>query len=123
MMPLAIYQVIDGKVVTILVSNGFCQLKKDTREHLTSSLTNSMFERVDPAYAGKLAKQGAAFTNHESKYDVVYRSNDVDGKADTIAHVVISKCHHLAPVAHRHAACRAHSIFLSPHLLHFAIIQ
>lgn len=87
MMPLAIYQVIDGKVVTILVSDGFCQLKKDTREHLTSSLTNSMFERVDPAYAGKLAKQGAAFTNHESKYDVVYRSNDVDGKS-TLIHAV-----------------------------------
>lgn len=87
MMPLAIYQVIDGKVVTILVSDGFCQLKKDSREHLTSSLTNSMFKRVDPAYAGKLAKQYAAFTNHESKYDVIYCSNDVDGKS-TLIHAV-----------------------------------
>lgn len=65
---LAVYQVIDEKVVTILVSDGFFQLKKDTREHLTRSLTNSMFERVDPADAGMLAKQGAAFANHESEW-------------------------------------------------------
>lgn len=46
-MALAVYQLLDEKVVTVLVSDGFCQLRQDTREHLVSALDHSMFERVD----------------------------------------------------------------------------
>jgi hypothetical protein len=45
---LVIYQVIDGKVFTVLVSDGFCRARKDTREHLVRVLDDSMFERVHP---------------------------------------------------------------------------
>ncbi|MGI6057131.1 MAG: EAL domain-containing protein [Bilifractor sp.] len=79
-MPFAIYQVVDGNVVTVLVSDGFCDMRKDNREHLVSALDLSMFERVDKQDAGMLAKLGKKFANHEGSYDIVYRSSDENGK-------------------------------------------
>ena len=80
-MALAVYQLIDEKVVTVLVSDGFCQLRHDTREHLVSALDHSMFERVDEADAGMLAAKGNAFAHHQSStYDVVYRTRSEKGE-------------------------------------------
>lgn len=71
-MALAVYQVVDRKVVTVLVSDGFCKMRSDTREHLTSALDSSMFDRVDERDAGMLAQKGKEFANHEAPYDVFY---------------------------------------------------
>ena len=73
-MPLAVYQLVEGQPVTVLVSNGFCALRKETRAHLTQSLNDSMFERVDPRDTGKLAQLGREFAAHACSYDVVFRS-------------------------------------------------
>lgn len=76
---LAVYQVIDGRVVTVLVSDGMCRARKDTREHLIHALDYSMFERVHPEDVGKLANLGKEFARHERPYDSVFRASDEEG--------------------------------------------
>ena len=76
---LAVYQVIDSRVVTVLVSDGMCRARKDTREHLIHALDSSMFERVHPEDAGKLAVLGQEFARHERPYDSVFRASDEEG--------------------------------------------
>ncbi|MCH4013778.1 MAG: bifunctional diguanylate cyclase/phosphodiesterase [Solobacterium sp.] len=78
-MAFAVYQAVDGKAVTVLVSDGFCAMCNDTRKHLMSALDQSMFERVDPRDAGMLAQLGREFTEHRKPYDIVYRSSDETG--------------------------------------------
>jgi diguanylate cyclase (GGDEF)-like protein len=82
--PMAVYQSIDGKAVTVLVSDGFCALHKDSREHMVSALNQSMFERVDQRDAGMLAELGRKFAEHEKPYDVVYRAFDESGHKKTL---------------------------------------
>ncbi len=76
---MAIYQVIDGKVMTVLVSDGFCRARKDMREHLARALDDSMFERIYPEDAGKLAMLGEEFARHQKPYNNIFRACDEDG--------------------------------------------
>lgn len=78
-MSLAVYQVIDGEVVTVLVSDGFCRMWRDTREHLIHALDHSMFEQVVLEDAGRLAALGKKFANHETPYDCLFRVSDKAG--------------------------------------------
>ena len=71
---MAIYDYVDGKVVTILVSDGLCAMKQMERDDLTRRFTESMFNLVHPDDAGRLEQQGAAFAKQEAGYDVVSRA-------------------------------------------------
>lgn len=71
---LAAYQLVDGKILTLLVTDGFCQLANRGRVLLTHSLDSDMFGRVHPDDVERLAKLGYEFANKEGIYDVVYRS-------------------------------------------------
>ena len=53
--PMAIYEYIDDKVITLLVSDGFCEMKGIAREELEQKLTDSMFEMVHPNDAGRIS--------------------------------------------------------------------
>lgn len=72
--PLAFYSYQDGKVVTDLVSDGYCQMVGFKRDRLTALLDNSMFSRVHPDDAGRLASIGERFARKQCKYDVLYRT-------------------------------------------------
>ncbi|MGM9910850.1 MAG: EAL domain-containing protein [Lacticaseibacillus absianus] len=52
--PLGIYQVVDGKTRTLLVSDQLCQLMGMSREELVKSFNDNMFAYVHPADIGKL---------------------------------------------------------------------
>ena len=53
--PLGIYQVVNGKTRTLLVSDQLCQLMGMTREELVKSFNDNMFAYVHPADIGKLS--------------------------------------------------------------------
>ncbi len=73
-LPLAVYDYVDGKVVTVLVSDGLCKMKHMERDELVLRFTDSMFNLVHPDDAGKLARLGDAFAKKEAGYDVLYRT-------------------------------------------------
>lgn len=78
--PMALYRKIDGKITAVLVTDGLCKMMKARREQLLSVLNNSLFERVHPDDAPRLARIVDEFSNHLCGYDVIYRSKyDLDG--------------------------------------------
>ncbi|GHV98037.1 sensor domain-containing phosphodiesterase [Lactobacillus nasalidis] len=71
---MAIYQVIDGKIKTLLVTDKLCEMLKISREDLVANLDKSMFGFVHPDDVGRMAYFGKKFAAHsDEKYDVFYR--------------------------------------------------
>lgn len=71
---LAAYQYVSGKIHTLLVSDGLCQLAGRKRSDLTEHFNNDMFGCVHPDDVEFLAKLGYEFAIKESAYDVIYRT-------------------------------------------------
>ena len=72
-------QYIDGKVVPLLVSDGFCRLVDMEREKALEWFAKGQFERLHPDDVGKVARVSQGFIEHSSAYDVVFRSLHSDG--------------------------------------------
>ena len=78
-LPFVYYQLLDGKVVPILLSDGFCNQIESDRETLMKTLCSGMFEGMHPDDAGRVARISMAFAHHESEYDVFFRFRHRDG--------------------------------------------
>ncbi len=77
--PMVFYQFIDGKVVPLLVSDGFCRLVELDREKTMKWLIGGQFERIHPDDAGKVAHVSDDFAHHRSGYNVLFRARHADG--------------------------------------------
>lgn len=79
--PIAIVydQLIDGKVVPLLVSDGFCNLVGMDREHAMAWFLEGQFERIHPDDVGRVAHVSVEFANHRSGYDLAFRTRHEDG--------------------------------------------
>lgn len=67
-------QYIDGKVVPLLVSDGFCELVGMDRASAMAWFSNGQFERIHPDDVGNVASVSKGFINHSCGYDVIFRS-------------------------------------------------
>ena len=72
-------QLIDGKVVPLLVSDGFCDQVGMDREHAMAWFLEGQFERIHPDDVGRVAHVSVEFANHRSGYDLAFRTRHVDG--------------------------------------------
>ncbi len=72
-------QYIDGKVVPLLVSDGFCQLVGKPRDMAMAWFAESQFERVHPDDVGSLKRISDAFARHEGDYNMLFRARHPDG--------------------------------------------
>lgn len=72
-------QLINGKVVPLLVSDGFCDLVGMDREHAMAWFLEGQFERIHPDDVGRVAHVSVEFANHRSEYDLVFRTRHEDG--------------------------------------------
>ncbi len=72
-------QLIDGKVVPLLVSDGFCELVGMDREHALAWFSVGQFERIHPDDVGRVAHVSSEFANHRSGYDLIFRAKHPDG--------------------------------------------
>ena len=78
---LAVYQSINGRVYTLLVSDGMCRFTELVRSELIRRLDQDMFSYVHPDDVEMLANLGYEFITKECVYDVVYRTR-LAGTAD-----------------------------------------
>ena len=75
--PFAVYQFIDKRVVTILLSDGFCELfGYDSRSDAVYDMNNNMYKDTHPDDAARIADAAFRFATEGSRYDVVYRTKD-----------------------------------------------
>lgn len=85
---LAVYQYIQGRVVTLLVSEGMCRMFGATRAELIRHMDEDMFGCVHPDDQEMLVSLGYNFATKESPYDVIYRTRLFGREDYRTVHVV-----------------------------------
>ena len=78
-LPLVIDQLVDDKVVPLLVSDGFCRLVGMDRKTTMKWFRKSMFERIHPDDVGYVVRVSDDFAHHRSGYNVIFRSRRDSG--------------------------------------------
>ena len=77
-MPFAIYQFIDHRVVTLILSDGFCELcGYDDRAAAYHDMDHDMYKDTHPDDAARIADAAYRFATEGGKYEVIYRTKDV----------------------------------------------
>ena len=72
--PMAVYQFIDRRVVTLVLSAGFCTLFDLDREEAYDLMDNDMYRDTHPDDVVRIADAAFHFATEDSEYNVVYRS-------------------------------------------------
>ena len=86
--PLAVYQFVAGKVVTLLVSDGMCEFMGQERDTLVNHYDQDMFGGVHPDDREMLANLGGRFAVKEGPYDIVYRDHAIGREGYRYVHTV-----------------------------------
>ena len=82
--PFAVYQFIDERVVTILLSDGFMELFGFTdREDTCRLMDTDMYRDADPDDIARIADAALRFATEGGRYDVIYRSK-IEGEYHVI---------------------------------------
>ena len=85
--PLAIYQFIDKRVVTLILSNGFCEVfGYEDRKQAYFDMDNDMYRDTHPDDVARIAEAAVRFATQGDRYDVVYRTKDHRGDGYRIIH-------------------------------------
>ena len=80
--PLAVYQFIEKRVVTIILSDGFCDLFGFTdKDKACYEMDHNMYEATHPDDVARIADEAFRFATEGGKYDVVYRTK-IRGTSD-----------------------------------------
>lgn len=77
--PFVMYQYTDGKVIPVLVSDGFCRQMGTTRERQMKLLEAGRYETIHPDDAGRILQTSIGFAQRKNDYDVFFRSRHEDG--------------------------------------------
>ncbi len=87
--PFAIYQFIDKRVVALIISDGFCRLfHYDNREEAYYDMNHNMYAEAYPDDVARIAEAAHRFATEGGKYDVVYRTKKKGGDTFNIIHAV-----------------------------------
>ena len=72
--PMAIYQFIDKRVVTLLVTDGLCNLMGFKRDEVIRILDNDMYRDTHPDDKARVADAALKFASGGDSFDCVYRT-------------------------------------------------
>ena len=85
--PFAIYQFVDKRVATLVLSDGFCKLfGYDDRAQAYFDMDNNMYRDTHPDDAARIANAALRFATKGGQYEVVYRSKMKDTSDYRIIH-------------------------------------
>ena len=78
--PFAVYQFIDKRVVTLILSDGFCELfGYADREEAVYDMDHDMYKDTHPDDVSRISNAAFRFASEGGTYDVIYRSRSLDG--------------------------------------------
>ena len=80
--PMVIDQLIDGKVVPLLVSDGFCRLVGMDRDATMKWFAGGQFERLHPDDVGNVAHVSDDFAHRRGGYNVFFRARHGNGNGE-----------------------------------------
>ena len=85
--PFAVYQFIDRRVVTLMLSKGFCDLFGfDDPDEAYYLMDNDMYRDVHPDDVSRIANEAVRFATEGGSYEVVYRSRAPKHEDYSIVH-------------------------------------
>ena len=85
--PFAVYQFISKRVVTLMLSDGFCRLFGfQDRAEAYSVMDSDMYRETHPDDVARVADAAVLFATKGGKYDVVYRTRTMDRRDYLVIH-------------------------------------
>lgn len=85
--PFAIYQFVDKRVVTLVLSDGFCRLfGYEDRDKAYYDMDNDMYKEAHPDDIARIADAAYRFATEGGKYEVIYRSRQIGSSDYRIIH-------------------------------------
>ena len=87
--PLAVYQYLDSRVATLIVSDGFCE-QFGYKDHTDAcyDMDHDMYRSVHPDDADRLTKSADRFVNGDGTYEEIYRTRIKSGSDFRIIHAL-----------------------------------
>ncbi len=86
--PFVIYGYEDGNIRALLISDGYCSLKKQDRDVLRQKQNMNLLNEVHPKDAKKLLPLALSFAKHLSPFDILYRTKMPDDEKYHVMHAV-----------------------------------
>ncbi len=87
--PFAVYQFIDKRVVTLLLSDGFCELfGYENRSDAVYDMDNDMYKDTHPDDIARIANAALQFATESGRYEVVYRTRKKNSAEYTVIHAL-----------------------------------
>ncbi len=88
-MPFAVYQFIDKRVVTLVVSDGFCKMfGYEDRAEAYYDMDNDMYKNTHPDDMARAADAAFSFATEGGRYEAVYRYKKVGESEYHIVHAL-----------------------------------
>ena len=85
--PLGVYQFLGGRVVTLILSDGFCELfGYDDRGKAYYDMDRDMYRDTHPDDAARISEAAYRFATEGGKYDEIYRTKITDSSDYRIVH-------------------------------------
>ena len=87
--PFAIYQFIDKRVVTIALSDGFCELfGYEDKAQAYYDMDHDMYKDTHPDDMARIAEAAFRFATEGGRYEVIYRTSMKNGAGYRIVHAL-----------------------------------
>ncbi|MDO4803574.1 MAG: EAL domain-containing protein [Lachnospiraceae bacterium] len=87
--PFAVYQYIDKRIVTILLSDGFCEFfGYEDREEAARDMDRDMYKCVHPDDVARVADAAVRFATEGGKFEAIYRTRKKDGFDYVVIHAI-----------------------------------
>ena len=88
-MPCAVYQFINKRVVTLALSDGFCELfGYEDHEQAYYDMDNDMYKDTHPDDIARIADEAFRFATEGGSYEVLYRTRRKTGSGYLIVHAM-----------------------------------
>ena len=85
--PFAIYQFVDKRVVTLLLSDGFCDLfGYEDHAQAYYDMDNNMYKDTHPDDVARIANAAVRFATEGGRYEVIYRTKIKGGSDYRVVH-------------------------------------
>ncbi len=92
--PFAVYQFIDKRIVTLVLSDGFCRLfGYDERSRACYDMDHDMYRDTHPDDVARISDAAFRFAGEGGSYEVVYRSRNKDRSGYNIIHAFGAQMH------------------------------
>ena len=87
--PFAVYQFINKRVVTLVVSAGFCRLLGyEDKAQVYWDMDNDMYKDTHPEDRARIAGAAFRFATEDEGYDISYRTRDSESGGYRIVHAI-----------------------------------